>query len=408
MNREATNPSILTAPWLHIARGLWLVLFLTSTFLFVLGVYNQVQLPPATGCMEAGASCPATILTQEDVLVAEKMGLTGSLLINLGYGALAAAKLSLPIVGWIIFWRKSNDWVALLLALALVLGLLEGIYSLGQLQPVAKGLYLLDAAIFFILPFVFPNGRFVPGWTRWTILPMVIMALPVIQDPGSVSILTVGVVGWLAFLVFAMVYRYRYVSTPLERQQTKWVIAGFIGTFMGALPWVLLNLLYPSALPSANRLLFLLLVYLPISGLGYFFFAGSIAFAILRYRLWDIDLFIRRTLQYSVITATLGLVYLGGIAVLQQAFTALTGQTSPLAVVLSTLLSVILFNPLRRQVQTIIDRRFYRQKYDAVRAMENFSAGVRREVELDNLTNLMVDVTEKTVSPEKVWVWLKR
>ena len=135
----------------------------------------------------------------------------------------------------------------------------------------------------------------------------------------------------------------------------------------------------------------------------------AVGIAVLRYRLYDIDLIINRTLVYSALTATLALVYFGGVTATQAIFRTLTGQVDQpqLAIVVSTLIIAALFNPLRRRIQSFIDRRFYRSKYDARKTLEAFSAKLRDETDLDALDDDLVGVVRETMQPTHVSLWLR-
>jgi hypothetical protein len=134
----------------------------------------------------------------------------------------------------------------------------------------------------------------------------------------------------------------------------------------------------------------------------------TVGFAVLKYRLYDIDLLINRTLVYGSLTATLVVLYFGGIVVLQGVFVALTGEKSTLAIVASTLLIAALFTPLRRRIQSFIDRRFYRRKYDARKTLEAFSAKLRDETDLDRLGVDLVEIVSETMQPAHASLWLRR
>jgi hypothetical protein len=205
--------------------------------------------------------------------------------------------------------------------------------------------------------------------------------------------------------VGAQVYRYRRTSNAIQRQQTKWVVYGFaagVVAFMGFLAYG--NLINPSIKTSpignllGTTLLTGALLFIPI----------SIGVAVLHSRLWEIDIIIRRTLIYALFSVLLLLLYFGSVFVLQQVFRALTGQQqSELVTVVSTLVIAALFNPLRQRVQAFIDRRFYRRKYDAAKALEAFSVAVRDEVDLVELREHLLGVVDETMQPAHVSLWLR-
>jgi hypothetical protein len=147
------------------------------------------------------------------------------------------------------------------------------------------------------------------------------------------------------------------------------------------------------------------IIYL-ISVAGWLIMPVCLAIAITRYRLFDIDIIIRRTLQYTVLSALLALVYFGSVVLLQTLFGAALAD-SPLLIVLSTLLIAALFAPLRQRVQNVIDRRFYRKKYDAQQVLAQFAITARDETDMDKLTAELVRVVQETMQPEQVSVWLK-
>ena len=198
--------------------------------------------------------------------------------------------------------------------------------------------------------------------------------------------------------VFSLVVRLRR-AVGVERQQLKWLAYA-----AGGLAIVSILLISTIALDTprwyewvANAILVAVTPGVPI----------AIGIAILRYRLYDIDLLINRTLVYGSLTVTLVALYFGGIVVLQRVFVVLTGQQSTLAVVASTLLIAALFTPLRQRIQSFIDRRFYRSKYDARKTLEVFSAKLRDETDLDALSDDLAGVVRETMQPAHVSIWLR-
>ncbi|MDQ4074725.1 MAG: hypothetical protein M3220_00610 [Chloroflexota bacterium] len=214
----------------------------------------------------------------------------------------------------------------------------------------------------------------------------------------------------LGFLlgVVAQLYRYVYVSSSVERHQTKWVLFGLM---LPVLSMMLITWL-PAWLPTQGAFgaLRTLLSALRATSLELTFLVVlpfTLAIAILRYRLYDIDILINKTLVYALLTVALALTYFGIIVLLQYLFRTLTGQDSNAAIVISTLVIYALFNPLRQRIQAFIDRRFYRRKYDAQKTLAAFAATVRNEVELEQLTGELLRVIEETMQPAHISLWLR-
>jgi hypothetical protein len=208
--------------------------------------------------------------------------------------------------------------------------------------------------------------------------------------------------------VLSLVMRYRR-SRGEERQQIKWI--AFAASFVGLMYLIAMvcGFIFPSAawFQAGSPLWLDLLGYAAL--ISFPLVPIAVGFAVLRYRLYDIDIIINRALVYGVLTISLILVYVGGVAGTQTAFRFLTGQDQQpqLAVVASTLAIAALFTPLRRRIQSFIDRRFYRNKYDAAKTLEEFSAKLRDETDLDSLSTEMVSVVRETMQPEHISLWLR-
>ena len=282
-------------------------------------------------------------------------------------------------------------------------------------------LWLIFPLLFVIL--YFPTGRLPsPRW-RWlrtlglglVIYFMVVCALlPEVNGPGEpvpwrvpnpigIASLEFSFPVWIALLltlvvgsVASLFVRFRRAD-PVERSQLKWLLyAGgvFLVVYAGGFA--------PGLGGSGND------IYEIALSLSILLLSVAIAIAIFRYRLYDIDVVIRKTLVYSVLTALLGLVYFGSVILLQRLFGTLTGiEQSTLAVVISTLAIAALFTPLRRRIQDAIDRRFFRKKYNAQQVLAQFAQTVRDETDMDVLLAELVRVVEETLQPEHVSVWLR-
>lgn len=207
--------------------------------------------------------------------------------------------------------------------------------------------------------------------------------------------------------VFSLVMRYRRTRGEV-RQQIKWIAlaASFVGLLY--LTAMVFALVFPSGawFQAGSPLWLDLLGYAALT--SFTLVPVAIGFAVLRYRLYEIDIIINRTLVYGSLTISLALVYVGLVVSLQYVFRALTGGDSQLVIVASTLVIAALFNPLRRRIQSFIDRRFYRSKYDARKTLEEFGARLRDETDLDSLSADLVGVVRETVRPAQVSLWLRQ
>jgi hypothetical protein len=237
----------------------------------------------------------------------------------------------------------------------------------------------------------------------------VVTQLPSYLDPAVTTIggvigavFAVGIVGMFLSIVFAQIYRYRRVSTPVQREQTKWVVYGIGVVIVG---WIGI-LAYYNSLGSGTANPVADMVSITAGTLLWLLLPVSMAVAILRYRLWEIDALISRTLVYGSLTVSLAAIYLGSVVGLQSLSVAVTGQHSDLATAVATLVVAAIFNPWRRSVRDFIDRRFYRHKYDAVRTLAGFSARLRDEVDIDQLTGDLAAVVNETVQPASISLWL--
>jgi len=278
------------------------------------------------------------------------------------------------------------------------------------LQPLEALTNAASGVALTLFGFLFPDGRFVPRWTRWIALGSVIDAVIGLLPRSPISD-GLGVVGgplWVITvltILASQVYRYRSASSPEQRQQTKWVLFG-LGVSLGGI--LLLNLGY-GVIPGApkNGSLYDIASYTDFP----LFTAAipiSIGIAMLRSRLWDVDRVINRTLVYGSLTLSLGALYLGGVILAEALTRTLTGQHSDVAIAVVTLAVTALFNPWRRRLQAFIDRRFYRRKYDASRILTAFSANLRDEVDLEQLSGDIAAVVQETMQPASLSLWVRQ
>jgi hypothetical protein len=407
--------------WLHLARPiaflLGIALSLVAIYANLAAVRMVLQNP---GIVLPDASSWNTVQL-ENALAG--LGLPGNFLALYSLAWILLFNLTFLACGWLILLRKNRDWFGLYLALML-LGWAHGVGIFVDMPPISPWLRTLDSYLswflwpgLFLLLYFFPSGHITPRWGRWFAWILVLFAAYGLV----VTVVGLQLASFIYFLPFlfaillvggyAQIYRYRHAG-PLERQQVKWIMLALV-LMAGA--FILISLLQNfTGLgdPRKSGLTAALIYQMIFSAIGNLTFMAvpvSIVVAVLRYRLWDIDVIIRRTLIYGGLTGTLALVFFGVVVLLQQLISGISGtQNSPVAIVISTLLIAALFTPLRRRIQNDIDRRFYRKKYDAQKTLEGFAASVRDEVELDDLTGRLLAVVQETMQPEQVSLWLKR
>jgi len=296
---------------------------------------------------------------------------------------------------WLVVWYDSWYWLFLVIPLLLIpLVFPTGSPISRRWQWIFDAVVGLGVLVILLMTFSQEIGLPQATWTVSNPVGFISSQLLEVIIPPSVLIL-----GMLTLLCVASIFvRFRR-ATAIERAQIKWLLYA-CGLFVAAYaPLLVLNVNTEEWLSTDLLDLLFALSILTIP--------AAISIAILRYRLFAIDIIIRRTLIYTMLTGMLALVYFGSVVLLQSLVSALGAQPSSVVIVLSTLGIAALFSPLRRRIQEVIDRRFYRRKYDAEQALAQFAVTARDEVDQESLTAALVGVVQETIQPEKASLWLK-
>ena len=405
MSNQYLADTTLREPWLGSVRVLWLLAAILASGLAIVSIPGYLTGFVFTSRVDAPIEFVSAMYSASVL------------------ASIASAIVSL-VLAFLLFLRKSNERMALFVSFyllgygAIMAGPLEALERFflnqtGSLSILAQTILLTAPTL--ALFYLFPNGRFVPRGTQWMLLLslLLIPAVALGSSPEGWRTMSMPktqvIAGGLGILiligVYAQVYRYRFVSTPAERQQTKWVIFGLLLwvalMVMQGAPYVYLQQLSPDASqpwwgPLSGAIWWLSLAILPV----------SLTIAVFRHRLFDIDIIIRRTLVYGALTALLVLFYFGSVVLLQQIFRTITGASSELAIIVSTLAIAALFGPLRNRIQAIIDRRFYRKKYDAQQVLQEFAKAARDETDLEKLSTELLNVVNETMQPKSASVWI--
>jgi hypothetical protein len=403
---------------LNFSRCAWLILIILILAFFLANIpvyFAQLH----TVCIHP--LCAHWQLTPTNVEALQKVGLSVTIYAVFNLILSLFSVLVWFAVSALIVCRKFNDWMTLLVSLLLVTqGVLQ--VSGSPATPLEYNslawhfpsvtLLLLDIVLYILVFSLFPNRRFVPRWMYWLVIAEIISAtilsyfpMPSLNTDTRVTPLTATLTFSLyASIIIIQIYRYLRVSNPIERQQTRWVILGIIGGPILGVIYYSPPMLFPT-LGDTHSLYFLILK--PIFTIVFLSVPLCFGIAILRYRLWDIDVLINRTLVYGTLTVALALVYFAVVMALQFLFHGLIGANQ-LAIVGSTLAIAALILPLKERIQHVIDRRFYRSKYDAARTLEKFGVTLHHELDLNQLSEHLVEVVQETMQPTHVSLWLRQ
>jgi signal transduction histidine kinase len=415
---RAGNPSNALATglhgrWLLLARISWIALVvITLTIFFASLPLYMAQL--RTPCV--GTACQYQQLTPEQEETLKGIGMTlGNYTAYLVAFALANMVLCLG-VSTLIFWHRSDDRMAMLVALMLVtLGPISVMATFPPSSPSPwlvpnRCLLFLFLTLFLLVFCLFPSGQFVPRWTRWAFVVILVVQIPanffpdVPLIPNSLS----GQLGWLVsvgeFVTLALVqlYRYRRVSNPLQKQQTKWVVFGIAVPVVVNVVVTALDLLFPSLAEHSS---FYLLVFNESGFLLALFAPLAFGFAILRYRLWEIDTIINRTLVYGLLTIIVVGVYVLIVSILGRLLQT-TGNF--LISLLATGLIAVLFQPLRARLQRGVNRLMYGERDEPYAVLSRLASRLEATLAPDLVLPTIVETVAQALKLPYVAIAMKK
>ena len=394
------------------SRAAWLMTvgFLVYTLLILIG--HIVGFP--LGYAYLHTVCPSGCsLTPENVRALEHIGLSISFYANL-YMVIQALYILVSVgIALLIVFKKPGQWVPLGLSCFLIwFSAYEGAdypalvaaYPILNV-PVQLLLFLGGGILGFYAFLTFPNGKFGSRWVLGFYLVSVFEGVLAVFITTPVFVLINSVFSFLSFFIIlgVLIYRSRRLLNARERAATKWIILS-LSIFI---PTVILVFLVLPAVAPADSLALLIVNIAGFFGCG--INIAGILMAVLYANAFDIDVFVRRTLVYTLLTAILALLYAGMVFGSQFGLATFSPQAaqSPFILVGSTLVIAALFQPMRHRIQRTIDRRFYRQKYDASRVIERFSASLHSEIDLADLSEQVVAVVQETMQPAHVSLWLR-
>jgi hypothetical protein len=410
--------SSITTTRLHGARltvawGAWSFLTLLCLINFVTSVTLYIGIAK-TLCHPG--SCMPGQPTSATTEILRQFGVSVSTYTTLSVGLVVFSGIVYCAVAAVIVWRKPTDWMALLTASMLITqGLFENNYLQGALSSPSSPWYGASLLLTYLSPIqllffaaLFPTGRWAARWLGRVLIGLSLIDIlpnffPSMPFAGLEALFVLTA---FPLVVGSMVYRYRRLSTPVERQQTKWVVFGLSLEIFVFLVWLVPQVILFQGLSPAGSVYDL--IGHPLLTVSEMLVPICIGIAILRYRLWDIDAIISLALVYGLLSALLAVVYAGLIVGLGSLASIITGPAdNAVVLVIATLVTAALILPVRRRIQAVIDRRFYRRKYDAQKTLEAFSTNLRQEVDLTQLREQLLSVVDETMQPAHVSLWLR-
>lgn len=401
---KAAVPVRQSGLWLTVTRILWVIVALTSLGIFI----NAVPLFYQEQTTLSAQAFPLEWPRGEIQAVLTELDLSPNAVAELIITTDAISFLIFTAVGFLIFLKKSDEWIGWFSSLLLVLFGWVNSYSVitwaNSQAEVALAFDVINNLVwsgFFIFLYIFPDGRFVPRWTRFLVLVALVWTIGKIFLPlpawdegfGLILNLTIFGVG-----VFGQVQRYRMISGPAQRQQTKWLVFSVVIIFVISL---IVIVILPLVFPTLNQIgapglfkeiilmgtiISLILLLVPI----------SFAISILRYRLWDIDVVINRALIYGTLTTILAAIFAGSLSLMDQITEDIFGDGSTaLTATVSTILVASIFQPLRDRVETWINKRFYPEKLGLAKEFYEFEPHIVGSINTSELLKVTVQRVSK-------------
>ena len=427
MSNLTSPQTVLKKPWRGIAQAIWLALVLLCIGMFLAGLPRLLHLLSE----QTGTVSPAIGIDALNIIMGlEQAGISARQYAWFIITVIVAFALYCLATAFLIVRSKFDDWLVLWISLTYVAYGTGYFYVISPsaftiwddpFNLLARFLYFFCGVVLYVVFFyVFPDGRFVPRWMRWLAVLVIAWGVYLVSSFDDNLFLRAGSRFTVYAIVFtilifasvigAQVYRYRFFASPSQRQQTKWVVYGFSLALIVSVVINLPGMFLPGRIPPGLQTLGYVLATITFGALFACIGLLALTIAILRYRLWDIDRLIRRTLIYGLLSGLLAAIYLSSIILLQSLVQPLISrqEVSSGIIVISTLTIAALFKPLRDRVQGFIDRRFFQRKYNADKILENFSSIVRDEIELKTLMKSLIAAVDESLQPEHVSIWLKK